>query len=567
MPQTLLEKALDQEVLVRELAGLEADLKDKREFSAVFMATSELCKWIRLHPEAVRERTVSILARILQSREHTFQRQARFLYKEAADGLAFLLWQDGVADWVAEAAFEALERAVTRASGQAQRAAAEALGSLPFRINGPEVRIHTVQEVPIVGWRELLERAGADTNATPTVKGRSLLVPMKKGVREILTVKMARAGDSPEPLQREVFWMQHFAADGCTGSVRFDIPTPVRIAGSPLLRITDVPGHERFRKRLHREGYGICFAAHRDYFTYVNDHRPEMGQEPDAFQEALLRNAWLLGRTAGCGIVHCAPIPLFHNRVQAERRPDSGLYEWPRGGRLDRWLESCRFPNLGLTGLRDFEHFQSFQGSGRELYHHVGAHILSLLLVAGSYFRNRDPQLVGFGEDGKPVDARGLFDRTLLQEMVRGIFLSYFRGFVGRAFSGDIPLHMEKLVDRMIEEMGVDHHMEEILRVPDQERMTDTEFREFLNDRGVHGDLLDSLQRGAGEIILHTGPHLGAFNSRISLPELIENTAATAALCIGAKFCDMRFGSKKTAGDLKIEQSSARISIAVPFGN
>jgi hypothetical protein len=216
--------------------------------------------------------------------------------------------------------------------------------------------------------------------------------------------------------------------------------------------------------------------------------------------------------------------------------------------------------------LRDFEHFQSFKGSGRELYHQIGAHILSLLLVAGSYFRNQDSHFAGLGEDGKPVDARGLFDRQLLQELIHSIFLSYFRGFVGREFLGSLPFR-GTLVDRMIEEMGVDRHMEEILRIPDQERMTDGEFRKFLSDRGLAGDQLDSLQRGEGEIILHTGPHLGAFNSRISIPELIENTATAAAICIGARFCDERFAGGAPAGNLKTEQSSARASTVIPLVN
>jgi hypothetical protein len=35
---------------------------------------------------------------------------------------------------------------------------------------------------------------------------------------------------------------------------------------------------------------------------------------------------------------------------------------------------------------------------------------------------------------------------------------------------------------------------------------------------------------------VHTGPHLGAFNNRISLPELTELVAAGAALCIAGRF-------------------------------
>ena len=44
------------------------------------------------------------------------------------------------------------------------------------------------------------------------------------------------------------------------------------------------------------------------------------------------------------------PIPLFHNRTQRLRRDDQGRYQWFRAGRLDQWLDSCAFPNLGLSG-------------------------------------------------------------------------------------------------------------------------------------------------------------------------------------------------------------------------
>jgi hypothetical protein len=118
----------------------------------------------------------------------------------------------------------------------------------------------------------------------------------------------------------------------------------------------------------------------------------------------------------------------------------------------------------------------------------------------------------------------------------------------------------------MIHELGVDRHMEEILRVPDQERMTEQEFRRFLSERGIAGDHLDSLQRGAGEIVLHTGPHLGAFNSRISIPELIENAAAAAALCVGSRFCDERL-ERAPSGNREAEHPHIQASAANPFGN
>ena len=77
------------------------------------------------------------------------------------------------------------------------------------------------------------------------------------------------------------------------------------------------------------------------------------------------RAALLLGWLAGRGIVHEAAIPLFHNRVQRDRREDGGVYDWRLPGRLDRWLASALHPNFGLSGLRDFEHLASLERTSR----------------------------------------------------------------------------------------------------------------------------------------------------------------------------------------------------------
>ena len=102
----------------------------------------------------------------------------------------------------------------------------------------------------------------------------------------------------------------------------------------------------------------IAFVAHRDYFIYPNDGDADSGE----VREILGRNAYLMGRLTARGIIHDAPIPLFHNRTQRMRRDDQGRYQWFRAGRLDRWLDSCAFPNLGRSGLRDFEHLIAFCG-------------------------------------------------------------------------------------------------------------------------------------------------------------------------------------------------------------
>jgi len=239
--------------------------------------------------------------------------------------------------------------------------------------------------------------------------------------------------------------------------------------------------------------------------------------------------------------VHTAPIPLFHNRVQRLRRADHGLYEWPRGGRLDRWLYSCAYPNFGPTGIRDFEHFTSFKGPSRNLYQPIGGHLLSLILVTGSYFRSKDRRKIGMDPRGRPIDARHLFERDFFEELTKGIYLHYYHGFVGKDFLEDLPLDIGSLTDRMIEEMGVDRHMEEILRIADQEQMTNEAFMTFLENRGVSSEEAKGFRKAAEDIVLYTGPHLGGFNQRNSLPELIESIGIMASLCIVGRFWEEKF--------------------------
>jgi hypothetical protein len=78
--------------------------------------------------------------------------------------------------------------------------------------------------------------------------------------------------------------------------------------------------------------------------------------------------------------------------------------------------------------------------------------------------------------------------------------------------------------------------MEEILRQIDQRQMSDTEFNQFLTQRGFSAKKAAVTSKGAADIVLHTGPHLGGFNQSISIPELIEATAAMAATCILGRF-------------------------------
>jgi hypothetical protein len=158
----------------------------------------------------------------------------------------------------------------------------------------------------------------------------------------------------------------------------------------------------------------------------------------------------------------------------------------------------------------------------------------------GSYFRNKDRSRVGFDSEGRPVDARDLFDKDLLKELIQDIFHGYYRGFVSHEFRGAFPIDLDHLTSRMIDEMGVDRHMEEILRVADQNQMTPDEFEIFLRRRGLPNEKIMSLQKGAEDITIHSGPHLGEFNHPISLPELIEAVGTMSSLCIAGRYCSQK---------------------------
>lgn len=520
----------------KELLALEGALVDQAlDFTSAYMAVRDVHDLVGTHPQVIRSETISALKKTIENPVHASQKQALFFYREAADTLVSIGTSSSTERDVARLAITTLKSLVRTTVGSQNRAVAESIGSLPLLVRGPSIDVGPQDEIPCIAWEELARRGGVPASSTPTVAGRSLFAPID-GMGRLLVVKLASVDGSLEMMQREILWMEHLRSRSYCAPLCFDVPQPLRVDSKCLFRLKELPGGMNGNLKVRQELYAIGFIAPNDYFLYLNGPREETGLCLSRFKDALFRNAWLMAALAAEGIIHSAPIPLFHNRVQRNRRADLGLYEWPRGGRLDRWLHSCRYPNFGLSGLRDFEHFVSSNGDGSKLYQHIGSHILSLLLVAASYFRYQDPQRVGLDPKGRAIDARDLFDREVLTEMVVGVVRHYYHGFVGTQMSDEMPFDCRELVTRMVEEMGVDRHMEEILRVADQERMTEEEFEEFLGSRGYSWEDIRHMKKGVEDVIIHTGPHLGAFNGRISLPELTELLATVSALCIAGKY-------------------------------
>lgn len=518
--------------MLNSLRFEELILTDSRaEFPARYIAACNLRRLVAAAPEEVPVETIRTLEQLMVDPHLLRERQSFFFFRETAGCLAALM--TGANDTLTHQARRSLQGLLRHASGSSHRAATEALGSLPLPLSPPRPAPFPDSASGETNWQALLRRFDLTPDGIPIFAGRSLIQPLAAG-EKLLVAKFCRHNESSSGLRDEITWMATLSRFRATLPAGFHVPRPLVGDATSFFRITDLPVPPPIEASLRQPLTAILYIARQDYFTYAN--------EPDNFtdfaqaRDIIGRNSLILGHLSGRGIVHTAPIPLFHNRVQRHRREDHGLYNWPLAGRLDQWLASCRFPNMGMTGARDFEHFIAVEQSGERFYWHIGSHFLSLLLVAASFFRNRNKALTGLDPAGQPVDARSLFDRDHLRQVLETIFLSYYQGFTGEDYQGELPVDFDTLAERMIEEMGVDRHMEEILRQVDQQQMNDEEFYDFLEARGLPQAQARRAVRGVADIVLHTGPHLGGFNQQISIPELISATATMAATCVLGRY-------------------------------
>ncbi|WP_320170910.1 SidJ-related pseudokinase [Maridesulfovibrio sp.] len=512
-----------------EAAFYTEGLNPGREFSAVYMNMRNLRSLLEKSPDSADDKTVHAVWDILIGERFSDQRMSQLLYRECARALAAV----GKGSTDRNLSHKTLRLQVQAASSCNKYPSIEAsggLGGLPFETALPQSPEPFSGFAPSVDWNNLLKAAGAV--GEPIFSGRSAIIKAE-GENRIFAVKILRKSETPEGLHLEGRWMERLQSEAEKCGVRFDCPHPYTIAGHVVFRLTNLPADRP--GNLHEQAYAMAYHAHSDYFIYPNDDREGRRCEAPELLEIMSRNAFILGHLAGKGIVHEAPIPLFHNRVQATRRTDQGVYEWHRFGRLDRWLDSCRYPNFGLSGLRDFEHMKVMQPGRDSFYRAVGSHFISILLVLGSWFRAKNPTLCGLDEGGNPIDARHLFDAALFEQAVSECFGSYYLGFTGSVYKGEIDLRIGKLVAIMIDEMGVDRHMFEFMRVVDQDLLEENEFRSYLIKCGMDPEKARAMEKGQEDIPLVTGPHLGDFNSTISLPEIVTWSAMAAGCCIAGR--------------------------------
>jgi len=509
-------------------------LNQKLDFSACYMAIQYLITQIESFPEAITDQTIDALVLLIESNRFNSQKQVLFLYTQAALALIHMAQRCWIP--VTGRIIPRLQKILISSKGKRQRAVATALGKLPVQLEPhpfPSVHLPLPLEISL----ELLFSCFKEIDPLSVRwQGRSLIAQTRDNGMGI--IKFARTEANISQLFNEVLWMDFLQIHPPCPSAKFHIPCPVRIENQCLFNIIPSPGSPFSDDLLKNtpsnlQSIAIAYHAHAQYFEYPNEKIAGKKTSIHRIKEIFFRNALLLGNLTSKGIIHTALIPLFHNRVQQGRRNDNGAYLWEHGGRLDQWLDSCRYPNFASSGLRDFEHLVEIKDS-RPLGHYIGEHILSFILVIGSYFRNKAPSKKREKEDHLPCDTRDFFDKDLFSELIRGVVEHYYEGIVGQNPSPCLFLGLPGLIESLIERMGVDEHMEEILRVEDQLTMSETDFALFLMERGIKETCQYS--QGEKEIVLITGPHLGGFSQPISVPDLIEFLFCLSSLCVSDRY-------------------------------
>lgn len=256
--------------------------------------------------------------------------------------------------------------------------------------------------------------------------GRTLVAPMAKGY---LAIKLCVKEGDEARLLYEARMQRHLQGFGLSSC----IPQPQ----GGLFRIEGLPSWIEAELGL-VHARGICYIANSDYFRYLSD--PLLFE--DEMRCGLMSCSEDLGRLTRAGLIHNSLIPLFHNQ---ERAPGGNCgYRWNRklAGRLDNWMESCRFPNLRLSGIADLEHMEMHSSvSSHALQAYVGEHLFSMSLVLGCYLCRRGP-----------------FDQKAMGQILKDCFKKYYQSLTRSDPEPlDDVIDWDSLACRMTEEMGAAH--------------------------------------------------------------------------------------------------------------
>jgi hypothetical protein len=500
-------------------------------FTGTFLAVQFLDTIIRDHPDHADISLVNTLIDLVATSKFEKKKQSYFLYRQACALLIYMI--EHAHQSLAVYPVKSLQALLLNTSGNKKRAISEALGSLPLQIKGPVLKIDKPHcDCQKITFESFMHQYHVNGIGPMSWKGRTLVTQVDN--HHYLCLKFARSQNELPFLNYEIEWMKYLKANWNTSPCQFHIPAALFTETSNLFQFDTIPHQDNVPGSRHHPPTAIAFIVHKNYFDYPNrPYNPICSN--NSIYETFGNAATILGKMVSSGIVHTALIPLFHNRVQQDRREDQGVYNWRQSGRLDQWLASCRYPNFASSGIRDFEHLETVDTS-QDLYHHIGEHILSFVLVLASCFRGQKPRLKGYTKNGSPVDARHLFDRSLFKAILIQTVSNYCQQITGHTFKHAGSLIDDKLIDQLIDAMGVDHHMEERVRITDQNNMSAEQFYTFLKARGMTAEDIDQMEQGKNEIIINTGPHLGGFNQPISTPLLIDRLFSISSLCISDRY-------------------------------
>jgi hypothetical protein len=494
-----------------------------KDLSGAYLAVKYVAGHMDQYPDTIGAGTVDTLTGVIRSPRFDRQKQSYFLFHEAAGALTRLAGRAGKP--LSEHIIRELNDLLYTSQGKRLRAVNQALGELPWKPAASATSVMAPRSVLPVDLDGLVPGFAAGWKQARW-QGRSLIIHTSKST--CLVLKFATSADNVTDLAREAAWLaglQFLRGDMAAGG--FDAPVPIEHQGHRVFDITsDLPVDPP--SFLYRQ-ICIAFSPCPGYYEYPNE--PGCARPLSWTRNVFIKNARILGRMTVKGIVHTALIPLFHNRVQQRRRNDQGAYLWEHAGRLDQWLDSCQYPNFARSGPRDFEHIEQID-TGAGLRHYIGEHLLSFILVIGSVFRNKAPDRRGLTRDATPEDTRDLFDRAAFESMIADVSDNYFKGLCRTGLPQELLQTIPRLTGALIQTMGYDEHMEEVLRIQDQNRMTKEQYQQFLHQRGVK----KVPPQGQADILLSTGPHLGGFNQSISVPELIEYLFRFSALAVSHCF-------------------------------
>lgn len=320
--------------------------------------------------------------------------------------------------------------------------------------------VHCDAEALRIDLKSFLAEYGADRLE---IIGRTLIAPVDEG---FLALKLCIDSEDKQKLLFEARMLKYLK------EIILSSTLPCPLGG--LFRIRGLPLHVLDDLKL-KDPYAICYIANRSYLTYLNDPRLSM----DDLKRGLSSCAQDLARLTRRGLIHTSLIPLFHKKHHIASEDID--YQWNRkiAGRLERWLESCRYPNLRLSGIADFEHVELHpEISPQELQSHIGGHLLSLSLVLGSYFRYK-----------------GEFDQKALKSIMSNCFREYYCALTTMPSRLDEAIDWDELALQMVEEMGFD---------------------------GYIGNDLEDID----------GPHLGVPRGPFPIPELIKAIHVTSIISV-----------------------------------